>query len=166
MAISLGGKLAACSRSRLSSPRRVTQRLMASRHGDVVDAHLHVWASAEEARDTPYALGKEPPADVEACTSHLVHVMDASQVDKAVIVQPINHLFDHRYVAAAMRDYPDRFAGMALLNPAMATNEAVAEVRRLVRGGFRGVRFNPYVRRSCSSSARRRRRRAASGIRT
>ena len=113
----------------------------------VVDAHLHVWASADEAAtDYPYEKGREPPEALKADTAHLIRLMDATSVDKAVIVQPINHLYDHSYVREAVRAHPTRFVGMALANPTLSPGAARQELTRLVRQeGFRGARFNPYL---------------------
>ena len=78
----------------------------------VVDSHLHVWAGKEETASFPYEPGREPPESLSASTDHLLKTMDLCSVDKAMIVQPINHLYDHRYVSAALRSHPQRLRGM------------------------------------------------------
>lgn len=112
----------------------------------VVDSHLHVWAGKEETASFPYEPGREPPESLAASTDHLLKTMDLCKVDKAMIVQPINHLYDHRYVSAALRSHPQRLRGMLLANPTATPEEAVLELKRLVSDeGFSGVRFNPYL---------------------
>ena len=86
--------------------------------------------------------GREPnvPGDV----GRLLSLMDEAEVDGAVIVQPVFHGFDHTYVNEAIAAHPDRFKGMALINPQRA--DAVDQLDRLVSDqGYRGVRFNPAM---------------------
>jgi len=66
-------------------------------------------------------------------------------VDGALIVQPINHKFDHSYVSNAMKQYPDKFKGMLLHDPSLPSKLAVERLEELVLAGFVGVRFNPYL---------------------
>jgi predicted TIM-barrel fold metal-dependent hydrolase len=113
----------------------------------VIDAHLHVWASRQETSAFPYAPGQEPPEALAsaASTGALVTQMDQSGVTGALIVQPINHKFDHSYVMHAMQEHPDRFKGMLLHDPSLSSEEAVSRVEELALQGFVGVRFNPYL---------------------
>ena len=114
----------------------------------VIDSHLHVWASPDEASSAfPYAKGQEPPESLQdvASTAALIEQMDEHGVAGALIVQPINHKFDHSYVLDALKKHPDRFKGMMLHDPSMSTRDAVERLDELVLKGFVGVRFNPYL---------------------
>lgn len=114
----------------------------------VIDSHLHVWASrGEAAKSYPYAEGQEPPQKLadRASTLELLKQMDQAGVDGALIVQPINHRFDHSYVEAAMREHPSKFKGMLLVDPSLSPAEAVQRLEELALKGFVGVRFNPYL---------------------
>jgi len=73
--------------------------------------------------------------------------MDDSGVDGALIVQPINHKFDHSYVTNAIQTHPTRFKGMLLHDPSMneAEAEAISCLEDLALKGYVGVRFNPYL---------------------
>lgn len=87
--------------------------------------------------------------------------MDRAGVHGALIVQPINYKFDHRYVSHAIKMHPDRFKGMMLFDPssfsscldhhhdddddAAAEHAALQRLEELVLDGFVGVRFNPYL---------------------
>ena len=65
----------------------------------VVDSHLHVWSSTSK-----FAPGKEPPSnlgDAVASAEAFAAACQESGVDRALIVQPINYLFDHTYVSDA-----------------------------------------------------------------
>lgn len=114
----------------------------------VIDSHLHVWASRDEAaKSYPYAEGQEPPQNLadRASTSELLKQMDQAGVDGALIVQPINHKFDHSYVEAAIREHPSKFKGMLLVDPSLPPSDAVQRLEELALKGFVGCRFNPYL---------------------
>jgi predicted TIM-barrel fold metal-dependent hydrolase len=112
----------------------------------VIDSHLHVWASAVEA-SAGFPYTQEPPEALKnkASITELLQQMDANGVDGALIVQPINHKYDHSYVLSAIKSHPDRFKGMLLHDPSLETSDAVARVEDLALQGFVGVRFNPYL---------------------
>jgi predicted TIM-barrel fold metal-dependent hydrolase len=114
----------------------------------IIDSHLHVWASSQEASSGfPYAEGQDPPESLKdaAATSRLLEKMQENGVDGALIVQPINHKFDHSYVISAMKKHPDRFKGMLLHDPSLSSEQAVSTLEDLALKGFVGVRFNPYL---------------------
>ncbi|KAJ4710785.1 4-sulfomuconolactone hydrolase-like [Melia azedarach] len=109
-----------------------------------IDSHLHIWASPEEAADKyPYFPGQEPtlPGNVD----FLLQNMEEASVDGALIVQPINHKFDHSLVTSALKKYPSKFVGCCLANPA-EDGSGIKQLEQLVlKDGFRAVRFNPYL---------------------
>ncbi|OVA17446.1 Amidohydrolase 2 [Macleaya cordata] len=110
----------------------------------VIDSHLHVWASPEEAADKyPYFPGQEPtlPGNVD----FLLKCMGEAGVDGALIVQPINHKFDHSLVTSVLKKYPSKFVGCCLANPA-EDGSGINQLEDLVlKDGYRAVRFNPYL---------------------
>ncbi|KAH9627247.1 hypothetical protein KSS87_018523 [Heliosperma pusillum] len=86
----------------------------------VIDSHLHVWASPQEC-------------------------MEEAAVDGALIVQPINHKFDHSYVTSVLKRYPSKFSGCCLANPAQ-DGSGLQLLQELVNNdGYCAVRFNPYL---------------------
>ncbi|XP_060196979.1 uncharacterized protein LOC132626208 isoform X3 [Lycium barbarum] len=86
----------------------------------IIDSHLHVWASPQEC-------------------------MEEAGVDGALIVQPINHKFDHSYVTSALKNFPSKFIGCCLANPA-EDGSGIKQLEDLVlEDGYRAVRFNPYL---------------------
>ena len=113
----------------------------------VIDSHLHIWASEQELAIFPYAEGQDPPESLAsaASTAELLKQMDEADVAGALIVQPINHRFDHSYVIDAMKKHPSRFKGMLLHDPSLPEDEAVTRLEDLALKGFVGVRFNPYL---------------------
>lgn len=112
----------------------------------IIDSHLHVWANRMES-ETAFPYAQAPPDELadRASTDELLGRMDEHGVTGALIVQPINHRFDHSYVMRAMKTHPDRFKGMMLHDPSMNSEDAVSRLEDLALQGFVGVRFNPYL---------------------
>lgn len=71
--------------------------------------------------------------------------MQTAGVDGALIVQPINHKYDHTYVSDAIKRHPTKFKGMMLHDPSLSSQMAVDRLEQLVLKGSVGVRFNPYL---------------------
>eukprot|EP00850_Spirogloea_muscicola_P021804 SM000262S09883 [mRNA] locus=s262:43074:46242:- [translate_table: standard] len=119
----------------------------------LIDSHLHVWAGPGEpvltsvhvvqAEDFPYYPGQEPT--VLGSVQHLLDGMRAAGIDGALIVQPINHRFDHSYVSSVLQLYPGKFVGCCLADPTEGGGGLEEMTRLLTQGGFRAVRFNPYL---------------------
>ncbi|XP_022955638.1 uncharacterized protein LOC111457581 [Cucurbita moschata] len=112
--------------------------------GKVIDSHLHVWASPQEAAaQYPYFPGQEP-----TLTGHLhflLQSMEEAGVDGALIVQPINHKFDHSYVTSVINKYPNKFVGCCLANPAEDGSGIQLLEHLVTKDGYSAVRFNPYL---------------------
>ncbi|XP_027350018.1 uncharacterized protein LOC113861415 [Abrus precatorius] len=69
--------------------------------------------------------------------------MEEAGVDGALIVQPINHKFDHSYVTSVLKKYPTKFVGCCLANP-VEDGSGLKQFEDLVlKDGYRAVRFNP-----------------------
>lgn len=110
----------------------------------VIDSHLHVWASPQEAGDKyPYFPGQEPTLPGHA--DFLLRCMKEAGVDGALIVQPINHKFDHSYVTSVLKKYPFKFVGCCLANPTEDGKGIVEFENLILKDGYRAVRFNPYL---------------------
>ncbi|XP_058103066.1 uncharacterized protein LOC131246719 isoform X6 [Magnolia sinica] len=120
----------------------------------IIDSHLHVWATPREAADKfPYFPGNEPTlqGDVDfllksiQSAAHLTNSMEEAGVDGALIVQPINHKFDHSLVTSVLKKYPSKFVGCLLANPA-EDGSGIKQLEDLIlKDGYRAVRFNPYI---------------------
>lgn len=111
----------------------------------IIDSHLHVWATAEESLLFPYDKAPPPQLQDMASPELLLERMDDAGVDGALIVQPINHKFDHSYVTNALQKYPHKFKGVLLHDPSLSVELAVERLEQLVLLGYVGVRFNPYL---------------------
>ncbi|XP_065862539.1 uncharacterized protein [Euphorbia lathyris] len=127
-------------------PKMATSELLSSKSSSIkiIDSHLHVWASPQQAADKyPYFPGQEPtlPGDLD----FLLQNMEEAGVDGALIVQPINHKFDHSLVTSVLKKYPTKFVGCCLANPA-EDGSGLKQLQQLVlKDGYRAVRFNPYL---------------------
>ncbi|XP_031490305.1 uncharacterized protein LOC116257568 [Nymphaea colorata] len=113
-------------------------------YSNIIDSHLHIWASPQEAAgEFPYSAGHEPT--LQGDLNFLLKCMEDAGVDGALIVQPINHMFDHSLVTSALRRHPTKFVGCCLANPA----DDGAGIRQLeylvIEEGYKAVRFNPYL---------------------
>ncbi|KAG6781388.1 hypothetical protein POTOM_014288 [Populus tomentosa] len=110
----------------------------------VIDSHLHVWASPEEAAGKyPYFPGQEPT--LRGDLDFLLQSLEEAGVDGALIVQPINHKFDHSLVTSVLKKYPNKFVGCCLANPAEDGSGLKHLEELILKDGYRAVRFNPYL---------------------
>ncbi|MBA0798851.1 hypothetical protein Gohar_009405 [Gossypium harknessii] len=109
-----------------------------------IDSHLHIWASPQEAADKyPYFPGQEPT--LPGHLDFLLQCMEEASVEGALIVQPINHKFDHSLVTSVLKKHPTKFVGCCLANPA-ENGTGVKQLEDLIlKDGYRAVRFNPYL---------------------
>eukprot|EP00591_Stephanopyxis_turris_P007025 CAMPEP_0195524434 /NCGR_PEP_ID=MMETSP0794_2-20130614/24243_1 /TAXON_ID=515487 /ORGANISM="Stephanopyxis turris, Strain CCMP 815" /LENGTH=346 /DNA_ID=CAMNT_0040654647 /DNA_START=42 /DNA_END=1079 /DNA_ORIENTATION=- len=115
----------------------------------IIDSHLHVWANQKESSTGgyPYATNQTPPPSLidRSSVDELLTQMQSANVNGALIVQPINHRFDHSYAASAIAAHPRKFKGMMLHDPSLSKQDALSRLEELLLLGFVGVRFNPYL---------------------
>ncbi|KAJ8759222.1 hypothetical protein K2173_006682 [Erythroxylum novogranatense] len=110
----------------------------------IIDSHLHVWASPQEAAERhPYFPGQEPT--LNGHVDFLLERMEEAGVDGALIVQPINHMFDHSLVTSVLKKYPSKFVGCCLANPAEDGSGVKQFEQLVIQDGYRAVRFNPAL---------------------
>src|SRR5690606_15265555 len=99
----------------------------------IVDAHCHIG-------ETPH---------FRQTADDLLAQMDTNGIDRAVICGSGRHIVveneeGNRYIAEAVRKYPDRFYGFASVNPWYG-DKAVAELRRAVEDGLVGLKLHPSM---------------------
>jgi len=108
---------------------------------EIVDSHLHVWSPIY-----PYARGKQPPPDLGgdvASVEAYREVMRENGISKAVVVQPINYEFDHRYLEEQVHaEFSESMKLMLLADP----ERGVFQLDSCPEGVYSGVRFNPYLK--------------------
>jgi 2-pyrone-4,6-dicarboxylate lactonase len=98
------------------------------------DTHCHILGPTDRFPFAPTATIN--PADAPKEALFALHKMLG--IERCVIVNTALHSFDNRVVEDAMAVTGGRYLGIALLPPDVAT----AELRRLDKLGFRGVRYN------------------------
>lgn len=105
----------------------------------IIDPHVHVWKS-----DPQYPWAKEtthPPAK-DATPEMLLELMNAHGVSRTVLVQVIHYRWDNSFAADTLKKYPDKFRGIARVNP--EDPAAPDQFSKLVEeSGFCGVRISP-----------------------
>jgi predicted TIM-barrel fold metal-dependent hydrolase len=128
----------------------------------ITDAHCHFFSHAfykalvaqsspsgpvadRDVTERVQSLGLQaPPEDPVQLAAQWVHEMDRHGVHQAVLIASVPP--DWQSVAKAIRAYPGRFAGYAMIDP--QAPGAVATVQRLFADeGFRGVCFFPAMHR-------------------
>ncbi|KAI9125693.1 hypothetical protein K1719_003111 [Acacia pycnantha] len=129
---------------------------------EIIVSHLHVWASPEEAVSKfPSFPGQE--LTLPGHVDFLLQCVEEAGVDVALIVQPINHKFDHSLVTRVLpnvfemkrdrskvekedirfgncsEEYPTKFVGCCLANPA-GNESGIKQFEHLVlQDGYRAV---------------------------
>lgn len=105
----------------------------------IIDSHVHVWSGNVTRYPYNPALMILEKSNLQGSIELLTKTMDERGVEKAVIVQPHQYLYDHRYVRDCLRRFPGKFAAIALVDP--HSPNAPENVKRLVEterfSGFR-----------------------------
>jgi L-fuconolactonase len=105
----------------------------------IIDSHVHIWK-----HDPKYPWAKETrhPPKHDATPEMLLELMRSNAVDRSVLVQVIHYRWDNSYLADALKQYPERFRGVARVNP--EDPAAPDHVSGLAgQQGFTGVRLTP-----------------------
>lgn len=105
----------------------------------VVDGHLHVWSLDTDRY--PVAPTSSYVPSIPGDPDTLLALMRASEVDRAVAVQPSCYGYDHTYLTEAMRSHPGTFAAACLVDP--VAPDAAAHLAARHAEGYRGLRLNP-----------------------
>ena len=97
------------------------------------DTHIHLFGPAAKypfAPDSPYSANDAPP-------EMLFKLQDILGLSTAVIVSPGGYGRDYTMLADTLTKYPDRFRGIALVKPDIASSE----LARLGKLGVKGMRM-------------------------
>jgi predicted TIM-barrel fold metal-dependent hydrolase len=104
----------------------------------IVDGHAHVWTLDTETYPWEPTFGYVPTH--AALPDVLLATMDRLGVQHAILVQPSVYGSDHRFLLDAVRNRPDRFLPVGLVDPAQPNLASVAD--SLVHEGCVGLRVN------------------------
>jgi L-fuconolactonase len=105
----------------------------------IVDAHNHVWV-IDRLRYPWQPVGGYLP-EISEPVDKLLSIMDASGIDRAVLVQPTPYGWDNSYMVDAVQIYPARLRAVCLVDP--HSENSPDQLKGLVdHHGINGVRFN------------------------
>jgi len=110
----------------------------------IIEPHVHIWTLDTERY--PWSEQTAQPPTQSATAEELLATLDANGVLGAVLVQVIFYGTDNSYTADALARYPERFAGVCLVDPLApdAPERLTFEVER----GFSGIRLRPCADRA------------------
>ncbi|HEV2356882.1 MAG TPA: amidohydrolase family protein [bacterium] len=101
----------------------------------IIDAYNHIWRARPNA--------PELFMHQELSAAAFVAEMDRSGIDKAVVC-PLGQDIDNEFIAAGIRQFPDRLIGFLEVNPRDA--DAADQMARLAHDhGFRGLKLHPTM---------------------
>jgi len=98
-----------------------------------IDCHAHVFR-----RDLPMPDRRRAPSGYDATPEDFIAVLEANGMSNGVLVQPSFLGTDNSYLVAALRRYPTRFRGIAVVAP----ESSDIELARLNDAGVVGIRLN------------------------
>jgi L-fuconolactonase len=105
----------------------------------IVDAHVHLWTKDPR---YPWAPETKNPPEKDATAEMLLALMQASGVQRAIVIQVIHYRWDNRYVADVLKKFPKFFRGVARVNPEdPAAPDHLTQLT--THDGFHGVRLSP-----------------------
>ena len=108
----------------------------------IVDGHVHIFEANSERYpwNSIFGLTAARAAPVE----ELLAWMEASGVDRAVLVQPSFYGYNHQYLVDCLHRYPNKFAAVGLVDP--RGQNPPAELEHLVQDlGICGLRLLPLL---------------------
>lgn len=98
-----------------------------------IDCHAHVFL-----RNLPMPDRRRAPSGYDASPEDYLRTLDANAMTRGVLVQPSFLGTDNSYMLEALRSYPDRFRGIAVVDPSISG----AQLDGLQKAGVVGVRLN------------------------
>ena len=104
----------------------------------IVDSHAHVWSLDPDAYPWQPTFGYVPTEPAKP--DDLLGFMDACGVGHAILVQPSVYGCDHRFLLKTVREHPDRFLPIGLVDP--SDPAVIEDASWLVDAGCVGLRVN------------------------
>ena len=98
-----------------------------------VDCHAHVFR-----RDLPMPDQRRAPTGYDATPEQYLNMLDENGMSHGVLVQPSFLGTDNSYLVAALRKYPERLRGIAVVEPTANS----AQLQLLQDAGVVGIRLN------------------------
>jgi predicted TIM-barrel fold metal-dependent hydrolase len=108
---------------------------------EIFDAHVHVWPR-DRVTDPPINLPGSPLPDFDGAVEHLLRLMDANGVGRALLVQTPWYGENNNYLIHSIQVHRDRFAGLGYLPDPLASRAPYALRKQFDEEGLRGVRLH------------------------
>lgn len=106
----------------------------------IVESHVHIWIQDESYPFAP-TLPDVPVPQSNATAEMLLTETTQAGVDHVVLVQPSTYGWDNRYLADSIARYPQKLAGVCLVDP--LDPDAPQQLEFWVKErGFHGVRLH------------------------
>ena len=119
--------------SALVAPLAACSSIRPIHSAEAIDCHAHVFL-----RDLPMPDRRRAPSGYDAPPEEYLRILDANAVTHGVLVQPSFLGTDNSYLVAALRKFPDRLRGIAVVAP----NIAGEQLDMLQNAGVVGIRLN------------------------
>jgi predicted TIM-barrel fold metal-dependent hydrolase len=98
-----------------------------------IDCHAHVFL-----RNLPMPDRRRAPSGYDASPEDYLRTLDANAMTHGVLVQPSFLGTDNSYLVSALRKYPDRLRGIAVIDPGISRDQ----LDMLERARVVGIRLN------------------------
>jgi predicted TIM-barrel fold metal-dependent hydrolase len=112
-----------------------------AKRDEIFDAHVHVWPG-DRVSDPPIDLPGSPLPDFDGSVEHLLRLMDANGVGRALLVQTPWYGENNNYLIHSLQTHGDRFAGLGYLPDPLAPRAPHALRKQFDEEGLRGVRLH------------------------
>lgn len=98
-----------------------------------IDCHAHVFS-----RNLPMPDRRRAPSGYDALPEDYLRILDANSMTHGVLVQPSFLGTDNSYLMESLRKFPDRFRGIAVVEPTVSAKQ----LDTMQRNGVVGIRLN------------------------
>ena len=115
------------------SPLAACSAIKPTHPATAIDCHAHVFL-----RDLPMPDRRRAPSGYDATPEDYLRILDANAITHGVLVQPSFLGTDNSYLVAALRKYPNRLRGIAVVAP----NISGEQLDILQDAGVVGIRLN------------------------
>ncbi|MBI4523370.1 MAG: amidohydrolase [Deltaproteobacteria bacterium] len=110
---------------------------------EVIDAHSHM---GERHKLAVHQI----PKIMKFMAEDMINSMDGAGVDRVVtfaigVGEPSDYRETNRYIAGAMKKYPDRIIGFMRLNPALGPQDTLDVLEEGVKLGLKGIKIHPLI---------------------
>ena len=108
-----------------------------------IDSHVHIWTLGSPPFIHNDDMSTQRPV-YPGLVEDLIGFMDLNKIDRTVLIQCMYHGYDNSYMCDALKRFPDRLHGVALIDPLQP--DAAEKLERLHQEhGVQGMRLYPIT---------------------